>query len=640
MASINDNEMFAKIAKAMKYFEINGKQCIAVPYLNDIIDTRQRTLIDLRHLEISGLSLGITPKQIDEKFQEVLGDDYVLIAELDQRHHRRGCAFVTFKSNEYVELAIKKANEGLFNFDIWPISNHRKILRNVYIENFPSHWTKERIQEIFSKYGNIKEVVVSIGCSLTGDFPMDRLYAFVSYEDKDDEEYAHKCAQNAILGENLEEYEGFNLYVRDIDNPPKLKEEELRIYRENQRKCYFYVMNYPDDISEEQLNIEFGKYYEIDRIELNLKYGNEVYAKISSMMKPTLTNYISQNNQLDQPLTIPAIISQSQDQNQKLMKKDLWIRINYSRNELSHRPFDVFHVGMLLYRHVVQIAAEELAFKITCILMLQSGHKRQSYLQDYTKLQESVNKAVTLLQSIDMQDKTQVINFQENLMGQIRVYQKDYILRNTQHQFILSKLGEEKQHQDSQGIMYDMPPKEVIQQVPIPTNQIIPPHILEYNQIGVAKVLPYVNTLSPETREIVGEFIYLHVEKIVGQDLAPKITGILLISPIDEMIAYPPQTTPSPVNQILPPHILVYNQTGMSKVLPLVTISNPNYKSQVGEFIYEHVESLVGEDLAPKITGMLIDFPITEIQAYVSDFMKLKIKINEASTLLKNHLQK
>eukprot|EP00347_Sterkiella_histriomuscorum_P015093 403358344 len=102
----------------------------------------------------------------------------------------------------------------------------------------------------------------------------------------------------------------------------------------------------------------------------------------------------------------------------------------------------------------------------------------------------------------------------------------------------------------------------------------------------------------------------------------------------------PPQTTLSSTIQILPPHILAYNQTGMAKILPLVSPLNPNYKSQVGEYIYEHAEQLAGEEFAPKITGMLIDLPITEIQAYVTDFMKLQIKINEAFQLLKSQQQK
>lgn len=85
----------------------------------------------------------------------------------------------------------------------------------------------------------------------------------------------------------------------------------------------------------------------------------------------------------------------------------------------------------------------------------------------------------------------------------------------------------------------------------------------------------------------------------------------------------------------LPAHILEYNQAGY-KILPLVNPANPNYKTQVGEFIYEHVENLAGEDFAPKITGMLIDLPFSEIQGYVIDYSKLQNKVGEAATLLKS----
>lgn len=61
---------------------------------------------------------------------------------------------------------------------------------------------------------------------------------------------------------------------------------------------------------------------------------------------------------------------------------------------------------------------------------------------------------------------------------------------------------------------------------------------------------------------------------------------------------------------------------------------NPNYKSIVGEFIYEYVEKFVGDQRAPKITGMLIDLPIEEIKAYLYDFSKLYQKISDAVNLL------
>lgn len=83
----------------------------------------------------------------------------------------------------------------------------------------------------------------------------------------------------------------------------------------------------------------------------------------------------------------------------------------------------------------------------------------------------------------------------------------------------------------------------------------------------------------------------------------------------------------------LPPHILEYNTNGF-KLVPAVSPANPNYKAQVGEFIYEYVEKIAGETQAPKITGMLIDLPIPEIQGYLTDFNKLTLKIQEANALL------
>ena len=69
-------------------------------------------------------------------------------------------------------------------------------------------------------------------------------------------------------------------------------------------------------------------------------------------------------------------------------------------------------------------------------------------------------------------------------------------------------------------------------------------------------------------------------------------------------------------------------------MLPGIVPQNPNLKHFVGEFIYEYVEKFVGEDLAPKITGMLIDLPLDEIKGYLYDFFKLQQKIFEARQIL------
>lgn len=68
----------------------------------------------------------------------------------------------------------------------------------------------------------------------------------------------------------------------------------------------------------------------------------------------------------------------------------------------------------------------------------------------------------------------------------------------------------------------------------------------------------------------------------------------------------------------------------------MVNPANPTYKNSVGEFIYEFVEQIAGDEFAPKITGMLIDLPVPEIVGYVTDYFKLQGKVNEALTLLKS----
>ena len=46
---------------------------------------------------------------------------------------------------------------------------------------------------------------------------------------------------------------------------------------------------------------------------------------------------------------------------------------------------------------------------------------------------------------------------------------------------------------------------------------------------------------------------------------------------------------------------------------------NPNYKVTAGSAIFEFVSKLIGPH-APKVTGMLIDLPVVEIQKFFCNF--------------------
>jgi hypothetical protein len=50
-------------------------------------------------------------------------------------------------------------------------------------------------------------------------------------------------------------------------------------------------------------------------------------------------------------------------------------------------------------------------------------------------------------------------------------------------------------------------------------------------------------------------------------------------------------------------------------------------KEQVGKLIYEYVSMMVPQEMAPKVTGMLIEIPTDQIKQYLSNFQALRAKV-------------
>jgi len=57
-------------------------------------------------------------------------------------------------------------------------------------------------------------------------------------------------------------------------------------------------------------------------------------------------------------------------------------------------------------------------------------------------------------------------------------------------------------------------------------------------------------------------------------------------------------------------------------------------KELVGNTIYKHVEKIVGESKAPKITGMLIDLPEVELNFSISQWSNFEQKVVSAHSLI------
>lgn len=84
----------------------------------------------------------------------------------------------------------------------------------------------------------------------------------------------------------------------------------------------------------------------------------------------------------------------------------------------------------------------------------------------------------------------------------------------------------------------------------------------------------------------------------------------------------PPMMQP-PIQQQQMTYQQKYQQQA-NMIFPSVRENNPYLKDQMGHFIFDYVQMMVGQEKAPKITGMLIELPIDQIKQYLQSFAALQ----------------
>lgn len=62
--------------------------------------------------------------------------------------------------------------------------------------------------------------------------------------------------------------------------------------------------------------------------------------------------------------------------------------------------------------------------------------------------------------------------------------------------------------------------------------------------------------------------------------------------------------------------------------------SDPNKKQMLGTHIFRYVTNLVTSEFSPKITGMIIDLPMADLNYSVSTLETLQLKVRSAVQLL------
>lgn len=189
---IEDATQFKDICKKLKYFEIEGKQCRALPYDKDFLGVNRANLAQ-NNVFIKGIPTDISSEKLDKLMSEH-GDIKSLKVALNDRHVSKKYGFVCFVNHEDAKKVTDNA-ESFEGFHVIPYNPKpreafRKLFNNIFVKNIPANWDEATLKEHFSQHGNITSCIIKKELK---DEVISQ-YGFVCYGKPNDNEYGIKAA--------------------------------------------------------------------------------------------------------------------------------------------------------------------------------------------------------------------------------------------------------------------------------------------------------------------------------------------------------------------------------------------------------------------------------------------------------------
>lgn len=539
MIKFSDQTKLNEAAKKMKFFEIDKKPCRALPFDRELLGSNKQQLAN-RNIFLKGFDKNLTPADLYNKFGDI--EIKSLKVSLNDDHTSRGYGFITLQNEADKDKAFQKANE--LNIQAMPYApkdrtDLRKTINNAYVKNFPTSWTEDDLRKMFQEFGTIKSIKV-MKMERGG---VESAFGFVCFEDPSDKTKGPQSVQNAIAALNGRKIDGgFELYVKEfLPKQTRMieKSKEMLRFKNSKKRCNLYVRNFPPETTEDDLRNLFSAYGKIESIRLF----------------PDPKKQVSEG---EKPQYVYAFVCFENPDHATLAKTQL-NQTNFNGKTLFINNYEI--------KELRRIQQEDLRDKAD-----YQTHKKQN---------PNIN--------LDIMNRPEVLAILQQLLSYM------------QQRFPAG--GFRRRDQAPNPRRMNQPP----QGMPQPMGQKPP---------QMPMPMPGMPGMAPP--------------RMMPGQMPPVMMPQGMPQPMPQ--GMPPMMMAPPMAQ-LNPAIIDYMRKGAA-VLPAVSLSNPQYKNQVGEVIYEYVEQIGGEDNAPKITGMLIDLPIEDIKGYLQDFNKLTQKVNEAKMLL------
>lgn len=567
MVNIKDAEQFKTACEMMRYFEIDGKQCRGLPFDRQLLGSNKEKLFS-QNVFVRNIPKDVTHEQLHKIFSQI-GPIKSLKISLNGDHTSRGYGFICFENAESATKAL--ASKDLGEMDVIKFepkdnkSNLRKLMNNIYVKNIPHSYSNDDVRKMFEPFGHIFSLVMK--SNEIGQF------AFVCYDDPKgvNKEYGPQCAQKAIEGLNNKEISDgdkkVNLVVRNALKRAEREVEKLREtirYKNSKKRCNLYVKNFPNNYKKDQLETLFKPFGEIENIRLDKGQSGNAFAFVcfkqptdAANAKQHLHNHTLEGKQL--VIYYYEIKELRQLQNEQAKDKADWEKYQaqqtggFQWNELTNLPnlSQILTTLMqVIHAHEQQNAQNNQQDR----QMYKGGERRRGPNQRHPGQQHHGNY------------QNQGQNMPGGGMGQMNPQQMMQLQQNMAGGLPQPPAAGMPQGRMPQQ-MNQMP--QAPQGMPMPAPGAMPPA-----PMGGA----------PQARMAGG---------VEGDYLAKT-----------------------------------------SRILPAIQERNTKYQEQVGQLIYDYILQMVGQELAPKITGMLIDLPIPQIRAYLGNYGALQAKVQEAQAHL------
>ncbi len=481
----------AQCFEKMRYFDIDGKPCRGLKFNKNMLGANKDTLNKGNNLFVRNIPKNVHSDEDVHKQFEKFGEILSLKASKNQDHTLRGYGFVCFANEEAAKRALDaQKDHAQFTAVKFqpkdPSQINRNLVNNIYVKNIPDGWSEDDLKKIFGEFGHITSLVMKQ--SEIGRF------LFVCYghpSDAANHTAGPESAQKAIekLHGKDHTFKGVtgNLYVKAAlpkSQRDQEKKKEFLKFKTSKKRCNLYVRNFPDSWTEETLGEIFSKYGEIESKKL--------------IKNPTGSSY--------------AFVCYKQPD-----------YANEARNQLAQQPFDGKTLQITNYeikeiRELQMLGAKEKTDFDRYIFEQTNNKNPFKDLNNDPKMTQLLQYVVNM---ITQQQNTQQVNM--GGFGPRGNFNKPNNRRPPQ------------QHQ--QMPMNNMPPQQMAPPMMAPTPQ---PHQMSVNQQYTAQTAALMPLIVPnkDYKQRVGETIYKFIQGLAPADRVPKITGMLIELPVDQVKQY------------------------------------------------------------------------------------------------------